>query len=232
MTAPAPHNQPSGPSPVNKSTDRLGVDFILFAALIGAVALGFYIYHVVKNKQTANNSQTASSTAEQIRQLFSPPAGFTPSFQPPQPGQLTNPNQTVDPRFGAASQPAPAQDGGSEPAAQSQSTGGQTSSTGAGQAVAGAQTTAPVAPPVASAPAGYAETYPHGNLTLDDLRTILSNSPSVKSVALVTVNGQPALQYVAYNPQNSGIAMVIGENVYYLHGAWATPAGARNFHTQ
>ncbi len=150
---------------------------------------------------------TPTQTAEDIRQVFTPPTDFNPTFTPPIPqGQQT---PTPTPTAQVYNQPV----------------------TPRGEQVAGAGTYQPTPTPTPQQ-TGFAETYPKDGATLEDLRQILTNSPSVKYVSDFTLNGQPALQYVAYNPNNSGIALIQNNTIYYLHGSWSTPEGAQNFQAQ
>lgn len=67
----------------------------------------------------------------------------------------------------------------------------------------------------AGAQAGYVESYDNSaGVSLNDLAATLQSSPDVSSVTQTSVSGQPALYYTG---RSSGIALIYGNKIYYLH---------------
>jgi hypothetical protein len=212
--APKPPGHETDPAPADekpKASFRIA-EFFMWLIIFAIIVAGAW-YAVV----TLKDKKTAPQTADNIRQTFQPPAGFSPSFVPPTP----SPQTTPPPPIAQTPPPAPA------PIYPNPS---PTTASPRGPAVAGAQT--PPAspelqrgepaynpPPTINQPAfvPYVESYPANNTSLEDIKQILQGSPSVKSVADTTYNGQPALQYTAQNPADSGVAYIANNTIYYVH---------------
>lgn len=258
MTSTEPPQPTTDQTPVNikKTTDSPKAALIVAVVLLIIIILGALGYFSWKK---INSNTKTSQTADQIRQTFTPSTPIKPTFVPPNPGtggdqpsynQPVGP-QPVQPNSGAPVSPRGSVAGATTPPnnqGQYQQNNYHPNTYQAPPAQPlyyhsdrlGFSITLPagfVAKDNGSAiwfylngaPQGYIEAYQSINTTLSDVQQTLQNSSSVKTVSQTTINGQPALQYTAYNAANSGLVLITNGQIYYFHGIASSPSVLSTF---
>ncbi len=214
-------------SNLSKTTSKTRSTTILIIAAAVLIIAAAGIYFAWKKK----NNGTTNQTADQIRNLFT--ATTTPNFTAPAPGGQYR-------SFPTSTEPAtapPVAEPQTQAPANNNAAPAQPSATIYRNLSLGFQITVPYAwtarlngssvwffNQATGATEGYVESYPAGNATLADLLNIFQHSPSIRQVGQISLNGQPALRYLADSTASSGVALIMGGKIFYLTGNLANPA--------
>lgn len=217
---------------VTSETDRprafMTVAIIMIIIALAAVG----IYYAWKKR----GDTKPATTAEDIRNTFTPATGTTPTFTPPAPsdgygssGSPTNPPAAANP-------PPPSDTNNPPPVAQPPVTAGpvqyQNNALNFSMAIPASWVAQPSGnnsvyffEQSTGRQQGYVEAYAGGGATIDELEDILNKSSSVTSTARATVAGLPAIKFTAADVSQSGLALISNGTIYYIRGPLPGAAG-------